>query len=122
MAYSARLPKPLTPKDHKPIRTLAEARAYMLALPDALASQSAWQAAAGQLMEAAETGDPVKIGTFARQLEQALFVSYRQDLDAAPTLGRPAHASATPRPPAAAVADGRSKVPQSILRSTAIPG
>ena len=80
MAYSARIPSPLHPKDHEPIRTLAEARAYMLALPPAVAAQSAWQAAAGRLIEAAETGDPVKVAAFARQIERALFVSYRLDL------------------------------------------
>jgi hypothetical protein len=80
MAYSARFPKPLHPTDHEPLRTLADARAYILALPEGVAAQSAWQAAARLVMEAAAMPDTVTVGAAARQIERALFVTYRLDL------------------------------------------
>jgi hypothetical protein len=82
MAYSARFPKPLHPTDHRPLRTLADARAYILALPEGVAAQSAWQAAARLVMEAADKPDAVTLGAAARQVERALFVTYRLDLSA----------------------------------------
>jgi hypothetical protein len=97
MAYSVRLPKPLPVKDHEPLQTLADARVYILALPEAVASQSAWQAAARLLMEAAAEPDTVRIGAAARQIERALFVSYRLDLSKGTTSPDRAGTSKTAR-------------------------
>jgi len=42
LSCSAKLAKPLQPRDHAELRTLADARDYMLKLPDAIATWQAW--------------------------------------------------------------------------------
>jgi hypothetical protein len=60
------------------LRTLSDARAYVLAIKDGRANRSAWQAAAGKLIEAAEGGD-IKAATNAMHL--ALLIENRMVLD-----------------------------------------
>jgi hypothetical protein len=80
MSYSVRLLKPLTPKDHSALRTLADARAYLLTLPADEANRLAWQYAAKLIMQAADDPSGPNIAAVTRQLEQALFVGYRLDM------------------------------------------
>jgi hypothetical protein len=57
LSWSAKLAKPLKPRDHAELVTLGNARDYMLKLPDAVASC---------------------------QLNRALFLPYQEDMGAKP--------------------------------------
>ena len=63
MPWSALLSRPLTLRDGKKLATLADARAFVLALPAAYQDRNAWQSAAGLLMAAAEHGGSVEAAT-----------------------------------------------------------
>lgn len=87
------LARVLTPLGHPPLTTLAEATAYMLALPAGIASRQAWEHAAegagprgqypAELAMAARTQpDAAAIAALTRQLEVALFTTYRLDVEA----------------------------------------
>lgn len=67
MSWKGPLARPLKPRDHAELRTLDDARAYMLGLPDDISARQAWQQAATLLLAAAE--DPTKgaIGDATRQ-------------------------------------------------------
>lgn len=70
--------KPIKPKDGKPLETLADARAYMIALPGGITHRNEWQYAAAALIDAAKGGSAHK----ARDaMTNALFLSMRLDLD-----------------------------------------
>lgn len=77
MSWDAPLSRSLTPRDHAPLVTLADARAYMLELPDNIAEWNVWQHAAKLLLEAAESPTKAAIEAAADQVERALFLSYR---------------------------------------------
>jgi len=64
--------RPLTVLRGPTLRTLANARAYILDLPANMPERSAWQAAARKLLEAAHGAD---IDAASLQLELALFTS-----------------------------------------------
>lgn len=80
MSWDAKLSRSLAPVDHAPLATLADARAYMLELPDSIAEWNAWQHAAKLLLAASEAPTKVAIGAATDQVERALFLSYRMDL------------------------------------------
>jgi hypothetical protein len=80
MSWQTALARPIKPVDHEPLRTLADARGYLLKLPKGTTNQQAWQYAAELLLAAAEDADPATIRTTTDQLERALFLSYRLDL------------------------------------------
>jgi hypothetical protein len=61
--WSARLSRSLTLRDGTRLKTLADARAFVLALPPGDQERNAWQRAAALLIEAAETGDDVRTAT-----------------------------------------------------------
>lgn len=71
--------KPVEPRDGKPIKTLADARAYMLALPAGLETRPEWQRA----IEAALAAAKGKARTDAARdaLTNALFINMRLDLN-----------------------------------------
>lgn len=79
MSWDAKLSRPLKPRDRAPLVILADARAYMLALPADIAGWNAWQHAAKLLLEASEepTKDAIRAATV--QVELALFLTYRAD-------------------------------------------
>ena len=61
--WSAPLSRPLILRDGKTLQTLADARAFVLALPAAYQERNAWQSAAELLMAAAEHGGSVEAAT-----------------------------------------------------------
>src|SRR5262249_10225050 len=73
--WSAPLSRPITLRDGKGLATLADARAFVLALPAADQEHNAWQRAAALLIEAAENGGDVRAATdqvFAAAFMQAM--------------------------------------------------
>ena len=84
MSWAALLAKPLKPRDHAELRTLADARDYILKLPDAIAIWQAWLRAGELLLAAAKYPTDDAIGEATDQLERALFLSYREDITARP--------------------------------------
>ena len=80
MSWSAKLAKPLKPRDHPELRTLADARDYMLKLPDAIAMWQAWLRAGDLLLLAAKYPTDDAIAEVTDQIDRALFLSYREDM------------------------------------------
>ncbi|RAI44687.1 hypothetical protein [Rhodoplanes roseus] len=80
MPWTAPLSRPVRPRGRTPLRSLAEARAYLLTLPPAEAARPAWQTAAGLLITAAEAGTMAATEEATAQLERALFIGYRLDM------------------------------------------
>jgi hypothetical protein len=80
MTWTARLARPLKPRDHDPLRTLADARDYMLGLPASVAGYEAWQHAGKLVLAAAEAPGRATIEDATRQIELALFTTGRQDM------------------------------------------
>jgi hypothetical protein len=80
MNWRAPLARPLKPRNHGALRTLADARSYILELPAPVARYQAWQHAGKLLMTAAEAPNDTAINNATRQLELALFVTGRQDM------------------------------------------
>lgn len=85
MSWSAKLAKPLKPRDHAELRTLANARDYMLKLPDEIASWQAWLHTAELLLSAAKHPTDAAIAEVTDQVDRALFLTYREDMGAPPS-------------------------------------
>jgi hypothetical protein len=81
MKQSPRLSQPLTPKRHAPLVTVDDACRYILALPPEVADTAAWRNAA-RITLAALDEPPTEsaLRDITRQVELALFVSYRLTL------------------------------------------
>jgi hypothetical protein len=79
MPVSPRLARQLTPRDHAPLETLADASRYMLALPPDVAAWNAWQCAVALAIEVGEQPTSAAIETLTAQLDLALFTTYRLD-------------------------------------------
>lgn len=77
--WTKKFSNPVKPRDGKPIKTLADARAYMLAMPDGLGTRPEWQRA----IEAALAAAKGKAGMDAARdaLTNALFINMRLDLN-----------------------------------------
>jgi hypothetical protein len=75
---SQKFAKPLPIKDGSTLRTIAEARAYMLDLPAWRTERRYWQHAAKLILESTD------VAMIAAQLELALFLDYQLDLTATP--------------------------------------
>jgi hypothetical protein len=71
---SKKLTRPLPTKDGGTIRTVVEARTYMLGLSKAREMRSQWQHAAKLLFEEADVAD------FSKQIELALFYNAKLDM------------------------------------------
>ena len=71
---SKKLTRPLPTKDGGTLRTVAEARAYMVALPKDRELSARWQRAAELLLAGADVAD------FSKQVELALFMEAKLDL------------------------------------------
>jgi hypothetical protein len=69
-----KLTRPIPIKDGGTLRTIAEARDYMLALPDHRELRQSWQHAAELMLEQADVAD------VSRQIELALFLDHKLDL------------------------------------------
>jgi hypothetical protein len=80
MSWAAKLAKPLKPRDHAELRTLADARDYMLTLPPAIADWQAWQQAGKLLLAAANETTKATIAEATDRVERALFLIYREEL------------------------------------------
>ena len=68
---SARLSKPLTLRDGRTLRTLRDARDFVLRLPERDLERNAWQSAAGLLIAAANGGN---IEAATKQVAAVLFL------------------------------------------------
>jgi hypothetical protein len=80
MTWSTSLARTLKPSHHAALHTLADARAYVLELPERVASHQAWQHAGQLLLAAAEAPTKAAIEDATRQIELALFTTGRQDI------------------------------------------
>ena len=81
MQPSPRLSQTLTPKRHAPLVTLDDACRYILALPPDVADTAAWRNAARVTLAALdEPPTESTLRDITRQVELALFVSYRLTL------------------------------------------
>jgi hypothetical protein len=80
MSWDTPLARPLKPKDHAELRTLDDARRFMLKLPDDVAAWNAWQHATKLLLEAAKSGSKSAIDEATDQIALALFTTYQQDM------------------------------------------
>jgi hypothetical protein len=80
--WSTELAQPMQIRGGKTLTTLADARAYVLSLPESFQRRNQWQHAATLLMAAAEdrTTDAVEAAT--RQMQLALFLDARLDVAA----------------------------------------
>jgi hypothetical protein len=72
--WSRRLARPVGVRAGPELRTLADARAYILSLRDGEQKENRWQHATKLLLEACETGD---VGPVTKQVEYALMVSMK---------------------------------------------
>lgn len=82
MPWTRHLSRPVHTRSGATLRTLDDARRYLLALPDAEGLRPAWQSAAGPLGAAAECGTPDAIEAATEQVERALLLCYQLDLHA----------------------------------------
>lgn len=80
MTWSAHLARPLLTRDGRKLAALADARDFVLSLPDGMERRPVWQGTIRLLMEVAEDGDEDAIGAATHQLELALFTCYQIDL------------------------------------------
>ena len=80
MSWTASLARPLKPRDHGPLATLADARAYILELPPSVVAWNSWQQASKLLLTASENATEESIAGATDQVEVALFLSYRYDM------------------------------------------
>lgn len=69
--WSLKLSRPLKPRDGAPIRTLADARSYVLAMDRWRQDKQAWEMATELMIEAAAGGS---IAAATDQIETALFL------------------------------------------------
>jgi len=75
LAYlSQKLTRPLVTKDGGTLRTVLDARAYMLALPKRRETSAQWQRAAELLLGQAD------VAAFSKQVELALFYDAKLDV------------------------------------------
>jgi len=81
MQPSPRLSQTLTPKKHAPLVTLDDACRYILTLPPDVADTAAWRSAARVTLAALdEPPTESTLRDITKQVELALFVSYRLTL------------------------------------------
>ena len=80
MPWTTSLDRTLKPRDHAALHTLADARAYMLELPEDMAGRQVWQHAGHLLLAAAESPAKAAIEGATKQLDLALFLSFRLDM------------------------------------------
>jgi hypothetical protein len=73
--WSAGLTRSVALKDGSTLRTLADARAFILREPQQIQERQTWQQAAQLLMEGAEDGRGIEVAT--KQVELALFLEGR---------------------------------------------
>jgi hypothetical protein len=92
---SLRLPHPIRPKDHTPLHTIDEARAYLNALPGQVATTPAWESAAGLGLKALENPTEAALDEFTSQFEQALFLTHR--IEVLEGIARPSRSRASDR-------------------------
>jgi len=71
---SQKLTRPLVTKDGGTLRTILDARSYMLALPKGRERRTQWQRAAELLL------DGVDVAAFSRAVELALFYDAKLDV------------------------------------------
>jgi hypothetical protein len=72
--WSARLSRPIAVRGGPTLRTLGDARDFMLHQPDPIQLRQSWQRAAGLLLAAADGAD---VDDVTKQIELALFLEAR---------------------------------------------
>jgi hypothetical protein len=99
MSWRSQLVRPLKPVDHGPLRSLDDARHYLLALPSDVARQQVWLRVMELLLVAANFEKPSALGAATDQLHNALFLADRLDLTPiAPAAPNASPSSGKPRP------------------------
>jgi hypothetical protein len=88
VTWDTPLARPLKPRDHAALETLADARAYVFKLPPAMAGWQAWVRAIELLLAAAANPTKAAIVAATEQLELAMFHSARTDMPADEALKR----------------------------------
>jgi hypothetical protein len=71
--WSAKLSKPVYPRECAPLYTLADARAYLAELPQHIARAPSWRETSALLMAAAHAGSPAAIALATEALKLAVF-------------------------------------------------
>jgi phosphoserine phosphatase len=74
LSWDHKLAHAVAPVRGKPMQTLAEAGAFVLALPQGVRYQDDWEHAADLLLAAADSGRDLDIEQATFQLERALFL------------------------------------------------
>lgn len=88
MSWATPLARRLKPRDHVELRTLDNARTYMLELPGDIGARQAWQQAIKLLLMAAKDPTKAAIDEATRQVELAMFMSGMTDMQADDALKR----------------------------------
>jgi hypothetical protein len=91
MTWSSRLTRVIVTRNGQELFTLAQARAYILALGSGVNQRQHWQQAAALLLEARKTGSKVMAAT--DQMVLALFIEGRLDIGKTPVEVRPRFAN-----------------------------
>jgi hypothetical protein len=81
MSWSRKLSRPLHTIEGTTLKTLADARAYAVALPAHYGSRQHWQHAAKLMLEAVGGGG---VGAPSKQIYKALFLDMRLDVKLTP--------------------------------------
>jgi hypothetical protein len=72
-SWSAKLSKPVYPRECAPLYRLADARTYLAELPQEIARAPAWRETAALLTAAADAGSPAAIALATEALKLAVF-------------------------------------------------
>lgn len=88
MIWATPLARPLKPRGHAELRTLDDARTYMLELPEGIGGRQVWQQAIKLLLGAAKDPTKAAIADATGQVELAMFTSALTDMPADEALKR----------------------------------
>lgn len=78
MRWRRKFPKPVKVRDGPELRTLAEARAFMLGLPESRTWRNEWQWAAARLLDASKEGS---VDEAREAVRNALFLNMMLDFE-----------------------------------------
>ncbi len=76
------LTRPIKPKNHAPLHTVSEVCAYVVSLPDEIATMRVWVRVAALALKAREHPTPAALDELTGYVELALFLLHRLDLTA----------------------------------------
>ncbi len=76
------LTRPIKPKNHAPLHMVSEVCAYVISMPDEIATMRIWVRVAALALKAHEHPTPAALDELTGHLELALFLLHRLDLTA----------------------------------------